>query len=65
MSKIIEIFIAPDGKTTLKTLGFRGAACRDASKFLEDALGKRLVEQRTAEFYQSQDAEHVQQQHGS
>jgi hypothetical protein len=65
MTKTIEILIAPDGKTSLQTLGFSGSACRGASKFLEEALGKRLTEQRTTEFYQSQAAEQIQQQHGS
>jgi hypothetical protein len=63
--KTIEIVITPAGKTTIQTLGFTGSSCRDASKFLEEALGQRLSEQQTAEFHQTQTAEHLQQQqHG-
>jgi len=52
--RTIEILITPDGKTSLKTRGFTGSACREASKFLEEALGQQLSEQPTAEFYQSE-----------
>ena len=33
-------------------LGFVGGECREASKFVEQALGKRGQEQLTAEFHQ-------------
>jgi hypothetical protein len=62
--KTIEIIVTPDGRTTVHTLGFAGSSCRDASRFVEEALGQRLSEHRTAEFHQ-QSAEQVhQQQHG-
>ncbi|HBO43237.1 MAG TPA: hypothetical protein DD670_04740, partial [Planctomycetaceae bacterium] len=50
----IEILIAPDGATTVQTLGFTGASCREASRFIEQALGKQVGEKRTAEFHQQQ-----------
>lgn len=52
--KLIEITISPTGQSTVQTKGFTGAACQDASRFLEQALGARLSEERTAEFYQSE-----------
>ena len=55
-NKIIEIIITPDGKTTVETKGFVGASCRDASKFIEEALGESTGEQRTAEFYRTTSA---------
>ena len=55
---IIEILIAPDGATSVQTRGIRGPGCLDASRFLETALGQRLSQRRTAEFY-----EPAQQQH--
>lgn len=64
MSRTIEILIAPDGKSTVQTRGFAGSDCREASKFLEEALGQRASEQLTAEFYQSQPAQLRQQQQG-
>jgi hypothetical protein len=54
MSKIIEIIVAPNGQPTVKTRGFSGASCRDASRFLEQALGKVAEEKLTAEFHQAQ-----------
>ena len=50
----IEIIISPTGETRVETKGFTGAACRQASEFLEKALGERTSEQLTPEFYQSQ-----------
>ncbi len=58
----IEILITPEGKTSVQTLGYAGSSCRHASKFLEDALGKRLTEKLTAEYYQGQATQAVQQQ---
>jgi hypothetical protein len=64
MTKIIEIIVTAEGKTTVQTMGFAGSSCRDASKFLEEALGNRTAEHLTSEFHQ-QSAESVhQQQHG-
>jgi hypothetical protein len=57
----IEIIVTPAGKTTVQTLGFTGPSCRDASRFLEEALGARLAEHRTAEFHQTESEQHTQQ----
>ena len=54
MTRLIEIVISPTGQTRLQTQGFAGSACRDASRFLEQALGQPVSEQLTAEFHQSQ-----------
>jgi hypothetical protein len=53
--KIIEITVSPRGETKVETRGFNGGACREASRFLEQALGQRSGEQLTAEFYQGQE----------
>jgi hypothetical protein len=58
----IEIIVTPDGKTTVQTKGFAGSSCRDASRFIEQALGHRTAEQLTAEFHQAHAAEQHQQQ---
>ena len=52
MNKIIEIIVSPTGETRLETKGFSGATCREASGFLEAALGNRAGEQLTTEFHQ-------------
>ena len=54
--KTIEIVVGPKGETTVQTKGFTGPGCRDASKFVEQALGQRTAEQLTPEFHQGQQA---------
>jgi hypothetical protein len=56
MKKIIRIIVSPKGETRIETKGFSGQECREASKFLEQALGQSVGEQLTAEFYQGQPA---------
>ena len=56
MTKVIEIIVSPKGETTVTTKGFAGSSCREASKFLEQALGQQTSEQLTAEFHQQQQA---------
>ena len=38
-SKTIEITVSPEGGTSIKTSGFTGGSCRDATRDLERALG--------------------------
>jgi Protein of unknown function (DUF2997) len=54
--KTIEITISSNGETRVETKGFQGAECRQASRFIEQALGQRTAEQLTAEFYQAHEA---------
>ncbi len=51
-SKIVEIVVAPDGQTKVETKGFVGSECRDASEFIERALGQQTSETLKAEFHQ-------------
>ena len=53
----IEIIVSPKGETTVTTQGFAGSSCRDASKFIEQALGQQTGERLTAEFHQTQTVE--------
>lgn len=55
--KKIEITVLPDGTSRVETKGFSGGACREASRFLEQALGQRQSEQLSADFYQSSELE--------
>jgi hypothetical protein len=50
---IIRVIVGPKGETKVETKGFAGGECREASRFLEQALGQPVGEQLTAEFYQS------------
>ena len=56
MSNIIEVIVSPKGESRVETKGFAGSECREASRFLESALGQRTGEQLTGEFHQSQQA---------
>lgn len=51
MSKRIEIVVDSKGASTVQTKGYVGSECVEASRFIEDALGKKAGEQTTAEFY--------------
>jgi hypothetical protein len=53
LNKIIEIIVSPTGETQLETKGFAGAECKEASKFVEEALGATAGEQMTGEFHES------------
>ena len=37
--KRIEITVSPQGATSIKTSGFTGSSCKDATRDLERALG--------------------------
>lgn len=62
-SKTIDIIVAPDGQTRVETRGFIGSACRDASRFIEQALGQPTGETLKAEFYQTAATEQQVRQH--
>lgn len=47
----IVITVSSDGSTRVETRGFAAAACQQASRFLEEALGARINEHLTAEFF--------------
>ena len=57
--KIIEVTVQPDGQVSVQTKGFVGPGCRDASRFIERAIGTALSEQLTPEFHQTQTADQV------
>ena len=61
--KTIEIIVGPDGQTRLETKGFAGPACREASRFLERALGQASAEELTGEFHMAQAAQRQEQRH--
>jgi hypothetical protein len=50
--KTIEITVSPEGATSIKTTGFTGSSCKDATRDLERALGVTGREQLTPEFFQ-------------
>jgi len=50
--KTIEVIVSPDGSPKVETHGFVGSNCRQASGFLQSALGQTLKETKKAEFFQ-------------
>ncbi|MCC6417006.1 MAG: DUF2997 domain-containing protein [Gemmataceae bacterium] len=62
MARIIEVTVSPQGEATVQTKGYAGAECRQASQFLEQALGVAMQDRNTAEFYaEAQAQQHAQQ----
>jgi hypothetical protein len=52
--KTIEITVDEEGRVAVETKGFAGGSCREASRFVEEALGVKTAERMTAEFHQAQ-----------
>ena len=50
-SRTIEITVNPEGGVSVKTNGFTGSSCKDASRFIEQALGTCGRESLLPEFY--------------
>lgn len=49
--KKIEVTVSPEGSVSIKTTGFTGGSCRDATRELERALGLAGRESLLPEFY--------------
>jgi hypothetical protein len=49
--KTIDVIVSRDGSSRVETHGFTGDKCREASKFVEEALGLKHDEKLTADFY--------------
>ena len=62
MARIIEVIVSPQGETTVQTKGYVGSDCLQASKFLEQALGIVAADRKTAEFFDTTQAEQQIQQ---
>ena len=61
-SKTIEIIIAPNGQSRVETKGFTGSECREASRFVEQAIGQQTNEILKSEFHQTATAQQQIQQ---
>jgi Protein of unknown function (DUF2997) len=55
--RTIEITVDPKGGTVVRTVGFSGPECREASRFVERALGRATAEALTPEFYRERSTE--------
>ena len=63
MNRLIEVVVSPSGDATIQTRGYSGGECLAASRFLEESLGIKARDQKTADFYEhAVMEEHVKQQ---
>jgi spore coat protein U-like protein len=61
-TKTIEITVTPEGTVSIKTSGFTGSSCKDATRELERALGVSGRESLLPEFYdQASTGQQIQQ----
>ena len=49
--KTIQITVSPEGSVSIKTSGFTGSSCKDATRDIERALGVAGRETLLPEFY--------------
>jgi hypothetical protein len=63
MPRIIEVTVSPKGEVSVQTKGYAGSDCLQASRFLEQTLGVKTADTKTADYYQQAAAneQHVQQ----
>jgi len=52
MTKSIEVIISASGEIQIDAVGFKGADCEQATKFLEVALGVVGQKQKKPEYHQ-------------
>ena len=50
MNRSIEVIVSPAGEVTIDAVGFKGADCESATRFLEQALGVVRQKDRKPEF---------------
>jgi hypothetical protein len=53
MKPTIEILVSPSGDISIDAVGFKGADCEKATRFLEDALGAVGRRVRKPEYHQT------------
>ena len=52
MKSTIEITVSPTGDFSIEGIGFKGADCETATRFLEEALGIVRTKVKKPEFHQ-------------
>lgn len=60
MDPLIEISISPSGEVEVKVSGCAGPSCADLTKAIEEALGKKVSDRKTSEFFRSEEVKRVQ-----
>ncbi len=57
--KRIEILYGPNGEIVVEAVGFKGKGCKEATKFLEEALGRSVDVKQKIEWHLT-NAENIQ-----
>jgi hypothetical protein len=60
MKRTIEIVVSPTGEIRIEAVGFVGSSCKEATKALEEALGKMELFQPKPEYHQQNRQTHQQ-----
>jgi len=60
MNRAIEVIVSPTGEIKIDAVGFKGADCEQATRFLEEALGVVNHRAKKPEYHQSRTAKHQQ-----
>ena len=60
MKRTIEVIVSVSGEIQIDAVGFKGADCDQATKFLEEALGVVHQKQRKPEFHRRTKSKHQQ-----
>ena len=60
MNRAIEVIVSPTGEIKIDAVGFKGADCEQATRFLEEALGVVNQRAKKPEYHQSRTAKRQQ-----
>ena len=60
-TRSIEVIVMPDGSLVIDAVGFKGAACDKATRFLEEALGQVATKHRKPAYNERNQTKHQQQ----
>lgn len=63
--KSVEVIVSREGTIAIDAIGFTGADCEQATKFLEEALGVKTSHQRKPEYHACRQVKQHQQQKGT
>jgi hypothetical protein len=60
MKRTIEVIVSPSGEIQIDAVGFTGADCEKATRFLEEALGVVSNRMKKPEYHASTSTRHEQ-----
>ena len=60
MNRAIEVIVSPTGEIKIDAVGFKGADCEQATRFLEEALGVINHRAKKPEYHQTRQRQNQQ-----